>query len=187
MQGTAALGSGMQACSYSWRRAEGPAPFEAATRLRGRIQLRPTTIERIERGSRLGKWRGSQRTGPCCRTPIHWDHAHNHASVSGEYVGAGSSVADRGGGPERLQVSAPQSRTTSPPPCPQEGQMTTINDTGERVAANVERVIIGKRQEVRLTLVALLCRGHLLIADVPGTGKTMLAKAGGRRARLTLP
>jgi MoxR-like ATPase len=55
--------------------------------------------------------------------------------------------------------------------------MTTIHETGERVAANVERVIIGKRQEVRLTLVALLCRGHLLIEDVPGTGKTMLAKA----------
>jgi MoxR-like ATPase len=55
--------------------------------------------------------------------------------------------------------------------------MTTIHETGEKVAANVERVIIGKRQEVRLTLVALLCRGHLLIEDVPGTGKTMLAKA----------
>jgi MoxR-like ATPase len=55
--------------------------------------------------------------------------------------------------------------------------MTTIQDTGEKIAANVERVIIGKHHEVRLTLVALLCRGHLLIEDVPGTGKTMLAKA----------
>ena len=55
--------------------------------------------------------------------------------------------------------------------------MTTIHETGEKVSANVERVIIGKSQEVRLTLVALLCRGHLLIEDVPGTGKTMLAKA----------
>jgi MoxR-like ATPase len=55
--------------------------------------------------------------------------------------------------------------------------MTSIHETGEKVASNVERVIIGKRQEVRLTLVALLCRGHLLIEDVPGTGKTMLAKA----------
>ncbi len=55
--------------------------------------------------------------------------------------------------------------------------MTSIQETGEKVAANVERVIIGKRQEVRLTLVALLCRGHLLIEDVPGTGKTVLAKA----------
>ena len=49
--------------------------------------------------------------------------------------------------------------------------------TGEKVLANVERVIVGKHHEVRLALVALLCRGHLLIEDVPGTGKTVLAKA----------
>jgi len=55
--------------------------------------------------------------------------------------------------------------------------MTTIQESGEKVVANVERVIIGKHQEVRLALVALLCRGHLLIEDVPGTGKTVLAKA----------
>ena len=55
--------------------------------------------------------------------------------------------------------------------------MATIQESGERVAANVERVIVGKHQEVRLALVALLCQGHLLIEDVPGTGKTVLAKA----------
>src|SRR6266581_3209711 len=55
--------------------------------------------------------------------------------------------------------------------------MTKIQESGEKVIANVERVIVGKHHEVRLALVALLCRGHLLIEDVPGTGKTMLAKA----------
>ena len=55
--------------------------------------------------------------------------------------------------------------------------MTSIQETGEKVEANVERVIVGKSQEVRLTMVALLCRGHLLIEDVPGVGKTTLAQA----------
>ncbi len=54
---------------------------------------------------------------------------------------------------------------------------TKIQETGENVVANVERVIVGKHNEVRLALVALMCRGHLLIEDVPGTGKTVLAKA----------
>ena len=47
----------------------------------------------------------------------------------------------------------------------------------ERILANVEKVIIGKSHEARLALVTLLCRGHLLIEDVPGVGKTMLARA----------
>jgi MoxR-like ATPase len=55
--------------------------------------------------------------------------------------------------------------------------MAKIQETGEKVLANVERVIVGKHHEVRLALVALLCQGHLLIEDVPGTGKTVLAKA----------
>ena len=55
--------------------------------------------------------------------------------------------------------------------------MSKIQESAERVAANVERVIVGKHAQVRLALVALLCQGHLLIEDVPGTGKTVLAKA----------
>ena len=45
------------------------------------------------------------------------------------------------------------------------------------VVENVERVIFGKHHEIELALVALLCRGHILVEDVPGTGKTVLAKA----------
>ncbi len=47
----------------------------------------------------------------------------------------------------------------------------------EQVVSNVEKVIIGKHREVELTLLALLCKGHILIEDVPGVGKTALAKA----------
>jgi MoxR-like ATPase len=47
----------------------------------------------------------------------------------------------------------------------------------ERIISNVEKVIVGKREELRLTLTALLCQGHVLIEDVPGVGKTMLARS----------
>ncbi|HEX9373340.1 MAG TPA: MoxR family ATPase [Roseiflexaceae bacterium] len=47
----------------------------------------------------------------------------------------------------------------------------------ERVRANIARVIVGKAPIVELLLVALLCEGHVLLEDVPGTGKTTLARA----------
>lgn len=55
--------------------------------------------------------------------------------------------------------------------------MQIAQAVANRVMENVQKVIIGKQNEVRLTLVALLCEGHLLIEDVPGVGKTMLARA----------
>ena len=55
--------------------------------------------------------------------------------------------------------------------------MELVQSVVNRVADNVRRVIVGKDQEVRLTLLAMLCEGHLLIEDVPGVGKTMLARA----------
>ena len=58
--------------------------------------------------------------------------------------------------------------------------MEGIQDFAERVIENVERVIIGKHAEVELTLIALLCGGHVLVEDVPGVGKTSLAKAVAR-------
>ncbi len=47
----------------------------------------------------------------------------------------------------------------------------------QNVSENVERVILGKHNEIELALIALLCQGHVLIEDVPGVGKTMLARA----------
>jgi len=48
---------------------------------------------------------------------------------------------------------------------------------GRRIVENIERVIVGKRRPVRLTLIALLCEGHVLLEDVPGVAKTMLARS----------
>ncbi|MCE5259862.1 MAG: MoxR family ATPase [Chloroflexi bacterium] len=47
----------------------------------------------------------------------------------------------------------------------------------DTVINNVEHVIVGKRQAIELVMVALLCDGHVLIEDIPGVGKTMLARA----------
>ena len=52
-----------------------------------------------------------------------------------------------------------------------------ISDAAQRVIANVEQVIVGKHEAVHLTLIAVICRGHVLIEDVPGVGKTVLTKA----------
>jgi MoxR-like ATPase len=50
-------------------------------------------------------------------------------------------------------------------------------DAGARFVSNVELVVYGKRDEVRLVLAALMCGGHVLFEDVPGTAKTVLARA----------
>ena len=55
--------------------------------------------------------------------------------------------------------------------------MREVQLLAERVIDNVEKVIFGKHEIVQLTLIALLSDGHLLIEDVPGVGKTMLARA----------
>ena len=52
-----------------------------------------------------------------------------------------------------------------------------IKAIGDKLCTNIERVIIGKSGEIRLILAALLAGGHVLLEDVPGTGKTVLAKA----------
>ena len=58
--------------------------------------------------------------------------------------------------------------------------MEDVQAIAQRIAENVEQVIVGKHDAVELTIIALLCEGHVLIEDVPGTGKTMLAKSVSR-------
>lgn len=55
--------------------------------------------------------------------------------------------------------------------------MANIEAVANRIVENVEKVIVGKRSAVQLTVLGLLCQGHILIEDVPGVGKTVLAKS----------
>lgn len=52
-----------------------------------------------------------------------------------------------------------------------------VQDLGNRLKMNLSNVIIGKDETIALTVVAFLCQGHILIEDVPGVGKTMLARS----------
>jgi len=64
-----------------------------------------------------------------------------------------------------------------PPAGSSSAGLDALQDSASRIRANVERVIEGKPEVVRIALVVLLAEGHLLIEDVPGVGKTMLAKS----------
>ncbi len=55
--------------------------------------------------------------------------------------------------------------------------MADVGGLAKRVVGNVERAIVGKRQQLILSMVAWLCEGHILLEDVPGVAKTMLARA----------
>jgi len=55
--------------------------------------------------------------------------------------------------------------------------MTDVKQFGEGIINNLEKVIVGKSQSVELVVIGLLCQGHVLIEDVPGVGKTVLARS----------
>ena len=55
--------------------------------------------------------------------------------------------------------------------------MRNIQSLSEKLIDNISQVIVGKRQTIELAVICLLCQGHLLIEDIPGVGKTMLARS----------
>ena len=57
------------------------------------------------------------------------------------------------------------------------GLSGTVSDVANKIITNVEKVILGKRQKITLAMVAFLSEGHILLEDVPGVAKTMLARA----------
>src|SRR4029077_17943123 len=56
-------------------------------------------------------------------------------------------------------------------------RMSEVSATAGKIIANVEKAIIGKRQQLVMSLVSFFCEGHILLEDVPGVAKTMLARA----------
>jgi MoxR-like ATPase len=74
-------------------------------------------------------------------------------------------------------LSTTSSRSAAVHPADPEHSLGAVADLTGRVAANMQRIIVGKPEVVRIALVALLAEGHLLVEDVPGVGKTSLAKA----------
>ncbi|WP_418286400.1 AAA family ATPase [Halorubrum sp. DTA46] len=99
----------------------------------------------------------SGETGPLGAGPVDGD-----ATVT-DRVDGDAAIADR--------ADAPAESQTDP---------ADVAALADRVAANVEEVIVGKREAIDHVLVTLLARGHLLVEDVPGVGKTTLAKAVAR-------
>ncbi len=65
---------------------------------------------------------------------------------------------------------------------PLDPEIHSVREAAEKITASIGRVLVGKRETIELVFIALLCEGHVLIEDVPGVGKTLLAKAMAKSA-----
>jgi MoxR-like ATPase len=75
--------------------------------------------------------------------------------------------------------------TIAPITEPKGFSLAQVATVARQIIANVERVIVGKHDQVVLTVAVLLAEGHLLLEDVPGVAKTMLARAIAQSAGCT--
>ncbi|WP_020674350.1 AAA family ATPase [Amycolatopsis nigrescens] len=103
--------------------------------------------------------------------------SRTQSAVAGEHAGAQATEQTP------YYPSGAGSRGTAPDAA---ASLDELHDTARRIAANVERVLVGKPDVVRMALVTLLAEGHLLVEDVPGVGKTSLAKALARSIDCTV-
>jgi len=91
---------------------------------------------------------------------------------------------------EARHTEAPQqegvAQSAAVPPGPSGIGLDAVGRVGAQIAGSIAQVLLGKPEVIRLAVIALLTEGHLLIEDVPGTGKTNLAKALARSVDATV-
>ncbi len=87
---------------------------------------------------------------------------------------------------QRVDVEPMQSMGGSMAPRAELPDVETVRRIGGQISAAIAQVVLGKPEVIRLAMVALLAEGHLLIEDVPGTGKTVLAKSLARSVDATV-
>ena len=83
--------------------------------------------------------------------------------------GAEAQVVDSAAAAQEVHLQEPQ-------------ELTRARETAHRILENCKEVIIGKDGAVELAVITLIARGHALVEDVPGVGKTMLARSIARSA-----
>jgi MoxR-like ATPase len=87
------------------------------------------------------------------------------------------------------RTDGPGVATADPADSPGQGapvDLATVQQVGGQIAAAISNVVLGKPEVIRLAIIAVLAEGHLLIEDVPGTGKTVLAKSLARTVDSTV-
>lgn len=100
------------------------------------------------------------------------------AQAAGEHALGGSIAKDtaaKGQGPQSRNAGQPA--PSSGPPVSKVATPADVGNLAKRIIANVEQAIVGKRKQLVLSLVTWISGGHLLLEDVPGVAKTMLARA----------
>ena len=85
---------------------------------------------------------------------------------------------------ERPAGTSPCLDPKVPKPTARKRKAIDVATTAAKLVGNIEKVILGKKQQITLALVAYLCEGHILLEDVPGVAKTMLARAFAQQRRL---
>ncbi|MEU8417232.1 MoxR family ATPase [Amycolatopsis japonica] len=109
------------------------------------------------------------------------EHQGEQATGQAPYPTGAGSVSGRQNGREAAAGVGPRQGAGGNP-----ASLDELHETARRIAANVERVLVGKPDVIRIALVTLLAEGHLLVEDVPGVGKTSLAKALARSIDCTV-